>query len=335
MHVSVDTFSGAVYASAHTGEKSGDAIKHLIQAFSFLGIPKSLKTDNRPTYKSKEFRSFLQQWGVEHKKDIPHSLTGQAIVERTHKDLKRVLCQQQQVLKVEPSSIWLAKALFTINFLNCSFEVLNPPIVCHFAGNQQLALKARPKVLVKDLETLRTEGPHSLVMWGCEYACVSTPTGLQWIPSKWVRPYIPKVSGQKVSQVTFYLVVPDLVLSQMEVPLSVNLLQLFLLASLKTLTSGGFVPQSTTDAWVNQSSASTAPSNTVTIRNTKCGYGCTTIRIIQEKVIRCVFENSWRRGVMEEGQCHPSVPKGQERPAGCAAIQPDLDRLEKNSGKLS
>lgn len=52
-------------------------------------------------------------------------------------------------------------------------------------------------------------------------------------------------------------------------------------------------------------------------------------------LIRCVFENSWRRGVMEEGQCHPSVPKGQERPAGCAAIQPDLDRLEKNSGKLS
>ncbi|TRZ06736.1 hypothetical protein HGM15179_020371 [Zosterops borbonicus] len=202
VHVSVDTFSGAIYASAHTGEKSGDAIKHLIHAFSFLGIPRSLKTDNGPAYKSKEFRSFLQQWEVEHKKGIPHSPTGQAIVERTHKDLKRVLCQQQQVLNVEPPSIRLAKALFTINFLNCSFEALNPPIVHHFAGNQQLALKARPKVLVKDPETLRTEGPPSLVMWGRGYACVSTPTGLQWIPSKWMRPYIPKVSGQKVSQVT-------------------------------------------------------------------------------------------------------------------------------------
>ncbi|TRZ09146.1 hypothetical protein HGM15179_017960 [Zosterops borbonicus] len=61
----------------------------------------------------------------------------------------------------------------------------------------------------------------------------------------------------------FYLVVPDLVLSQMEVPLAVSFLQLFLLASLKTLTSGWFVPQSTTDVWVNPSSASTAPSDTV------------------------------------------------------------------------
>ncbi|TRZ19199.1 hypothetical protein HGM15179_007872 [Zosterops borbonicus] len=61
VHVSVDTFSGAIYASAYTGDRSGDAIKHLIQAFSFMGIPKSLKTDNGPVYKSKEFRSFLQQ----------------------------------------------------------------------------------------------------------------------------------------------------------------------------------------------------------------------------------------------------------------------------------
>ncbi|NXP39473.1 POK6 protein, partial [Leiothrix lutea] len=63
-----------------------DAIKHLMQAFSVLGIPKSLKTDNRPLYKSREFCSFLQQWGVEHKTGIPHSPTGQAIVERTHQN---------------------------------------------------------------------------------------------------------------------------------------------------------------------------------------------------------------------------------------------------------
>ncbi|KFZ48886.1 hypothetical protein N321_10659, partial [Antrostomus carolinensis] len=94
VHVSVDTFSGAVFASAHTGESSIDVIKHLLQAFSFMGIPKELKTDNGPAYKSKEFGSFLQQWGVEHKTGIPYSPTGQAIVERTHRDIKRVLDQQ-------------------------------------------------------------------------------------------------------------------------------------------------------------------------------------------------------------------------------------------------
>ncbi|RMB93669.1 hypothetical protein DUI87_29899 [Hirundo rustica rustica] len=194
VHVSVDTFSGAVYASAHSGEKSSDAMKHLIQAFSFLGIPKSIKTDNRPTYTSKELRSFLQQWGVEHKTDIPYSLTGQAIVERTNQNLKRVLNQQYQSLKLETPQIQLSKALFTLNFLNCTFENLNPPIVRHFRENCQLQLKAKPPVMVKDLETRETEGPHDLITWGRGFICVSTPSGLKWVPAKWVKPFIPETA---------------------------------------------------------------------------------------------------------------------------------------------
>lgn len=44
MYVSVYAFSGAVYASAHTGEQTIDAQKHLLQAFSVLEIPKVIKT---------------------------------------------------------------------------------------------------------------------------------------------------------------------------------------------------------------------------------------------------------------------------------------------------
>ncbi|RMC21653.1 hypothetical protein DUI87_02520 [Hirundo rustica rustica] len=192
VHVSVDTFSGAVYASAHSGEKSSDAMKHLIQAFSFLGIPKSIKTDNGPMYISKEFRSFLQQWGVEHKTGIPYSPTGQAIVERTHQSLKRVLSQQHQSLKLETPQIQLSKALFTLNFLNCTFENLNPPIVHHFRENCQLQLKAKPLVMVKHPATRETEGPHDLITWGRGYACMSTPSGPKWVPAKWVKPFLPK-----------------------------------------------------------------------------------------------------------------------------------------------
>ncbi|RMB95548.1 hypothetical protein DUI87_27658 [Hirundo rustica rustica] len=166
VHVSVDTFSGAVFASAHAGEKTLDAIKHLIQAFSFMGIPKELKTDNGPAYRSKEFCSFLQQWGVGHKTGIPHSPTGQAVVERTHREIKRVLNQQQPVLKTETPQTRLARALFTLNFLNSTFEFLNPPIVRHFGANPQLNIKERPPVMVRDPETGRTEGPHDLVTWG-------------------------------------------------------------------------------------------------------------------------------------------------------------------------
>ncbi|RMB92385.1 hypothetical protein DUI87_31260 [Hirundo rustica rustica] len=116
VHVSVDTYSRAVFASAHAGEKTSDAIKHLIQAFSFMGIPKELKTDNGPAYCSREFCSFLQQWGVGHKTGIPHSPTGQAVVERAHREIKRVLNQQQLVLKTETPQTRLARALFTLIF---------------------------------------------------------------------------------------------------------------------------------------------------------------------------------------------------------------------------
>ncbi|RMC06983.1 hypothetical protein DUI87_16436 [Hirundo rustica rustica] len=176
-------------------EKAGDAIKHLIHAFSFMGIPRELKTDNGPAYKSRELRSFLQQWGVEHKTGIPHSPTGQAMVERTHGTIKRVLHQQQRVLKTESPSVRLARALFTINFLNCSYEGLNPPIVRHFGASSLFGVKERLQVMVRDPGSGGTEGPHDLVTWGRGYACVSTPTGPKWIPAKWVRPYVPKSPG--------------------------------------------------------------------------------------------------------------------------------------------
>ncbi|NXM16220.1 POK8 protein, partial [Ploceus nigricollis] len=94
VHVSIDTFSGVVYASAHTGEKARDVIQHLMRAFSTFGVPKILKTDNGPAYQSRELRSFLQEWGVEHRTGIPYSPTGQAVVERAHQSLKKMLEHQ-------------------------------------------------------------------------------------------------------------------------------------------------------------------------------------------------------------------------------------------------
>ncbi|RMB91818.1 hypothetical protein DUI87_31746 [Hirundo rustica rustica] len=72
------------------------------------------------------------------------SYTGQAIVERTHQNLKRVLSQQHQSLQLETPQIQLSKALFTLNSLNCAFENLNPPTLRHFRENYQLQLKAKP-----------------------------------------------------------------------------------------------------------------------------------------------------------------------------------------------
>ncbi|KFO61136.1 hypothetical protein N302_09553, partial [Corvus brachyrhynchos] len=96
VHVSIDTFSSAMWATAHTGEKGRDVIAHWKLAFSVLGVPASVKTDNGPAYASEKTRQFLHLWGVDHTFGIPHSPTGQVIVERAHGTLKRVLDKQKR-----------------------------------------------------------------------------------------------------------------------------------------------------------------------------------------------------------------------------------------------
>ncbi|RMC05474.1 hypothetical protein DUI87_18667 [Hirundo rustica rustica] len=64
VHVTVNTFSSAMWASAHTGEKTRDVIAHWRQAFAVLGIPSAVKTDNSPAYASQKVQQFLQLWNI-------------------------------------------------------------------------------------------------------------------------------------------------------------------------------------------------------------------------------------------------------------------------------
>ncbi|RMC20410.1 hypothetical protein DUI87_01260 [Hirundo rustica rustica] len=192
VHVSIDTHSGTVYASARAGEKTEHAKKHLVQAFSVLGIPKEIQTDNGPAYTSKGFLEFVQQWGVEHKTGIPHSPTGQAVVERAHQTFKQVLARQSSTTVWMSPHEKLCKAMFTISFLNFSFENMSPPVVRHFNSGNQFKLSQRPPVKIRDPETWETKGPYELVTWGRGYACMATPSGPRWIPQKWVKPFVPK-----------------------------------------------------------------------------------------------------------------------------------------------
>ncbi|TRZ05154.1 hypothetical protein HGM15179_021953, partial [Zosterops borbonicus] len=56
VHVTVDTFSSVMWASAHTGEKTKthNVIAHWRQALAVLGIPSAIKTDNGPAYISQK-----------------------------------------------------------------------------------------------------------------------------------------------------------------------------------------------------------------------------------------------------------------------------------------
>ncbi|RMC20231.1 hypothetical protein DUI87_01077 [Hirundo rustica rustica] len=61
VHVTVDTYSSAMWASAHTGEKARDVIAHWRQAFAVLGIPSAVKTNNGPAYASQKASDSEQQ----------------------------------------------------------------------------------------------------------------------------------------------------------------------------------------------------------------------------------------------------------------------------------
>ncbi|RMB88393.1 hypothetical protein DUI87_35236 [Hirundo rustica rustica] len=190
VHVTVDTFSSAMWASAHTGEKARDVIAHWRQAFAVLGIPSAVKTDNGPAYASQQVRQFLQSWGVSHNFGIPHSPTGQAIVERNHGTLKRVLQKQKRGMQGETPHSRLAKALYTINHLTVPQNSNNPVILNHHLSLQASDGEQQPraKVRVRNLVTKQWEGPYDLISMGRGYACVSTDTGTRWLPSKCVRP---------------------------------------------------------------------------------------------------------------------------------------------------
>lgn len=61
VRVTIDTFSGFICASAHSGEATKDVINHLLYAFSVMGQPKILKTDDVPGYISQSFKQFCSQ----------------------------------------------------------------------------------------------------------------------------------------------------------------------------------------------------------------------------------------------------------------------------------
>ncbi|KFQ27347.1 hypothetical protein N332_14641, partial [Mesitornis unicolor] len=94
VHLSIDTFSSVIIATAHTRESAKDVIRHWRRAFSIAGVPTQIKTDNGPAYVSGKVNAFLLLWGVTHVTGILHSPTEQGIVEHAHGMLKCLLQNQ-------------------------------------------------------------------------------------------------------------------------------------------------------------------------------------------------------------------------------------------------
>ena len=117
-HVSIDTVSGVIHASAHAGVKANDVINHCLEAWAAWNMPKEIKTDNGPAYTSQKFTSFCTQMGVMIKHGLPYNPQGQGIVERAHRTLKECLIKQKGGIGMDMKPKQrLSLALFTLNFL--------------------------------------------------------------------------------------------------------------------------------------------------------------------------------------------------------------------------
>lgn len=68
-------------APAQTVAASKHVITHCLKCFSYMRIPKFMKTDNGSVYVSKAVQQFCSQRNIEHKTDIPYNSQVLAIVE--------------------------------------------------------------------------------------------------------------------------------------------------------------------------------------------------------------------------------------------------------------
>ena len=102
IHISIDTYSGALHASALTGEAAKNIQAHWLEPFSHLGRPQQVKTDNGPGYLAHSTQVFLQHWNIQHKTGVPYNPTGQAIIEQAHHTCKNLKKQKRGVMNPPP-----------------------------------------------------------------------------------------------------------------------------------------------------------------------------------------------------------------------------------------
>uniref|UniRef100_A0A8B9U0M2 Uncharacterized protein n=1 Tax=Anas zonorhyncha TaxID=75864 RepID=A0A8B9U0M2_9AVES len=188
LHVTIDTYSHMIWATPQPGEKVRDVRRHLASCFAVMGVPQTIKTDNGPAYVSGPFKRFMELWDIKHITGIPHSPTGQAIVERANGTVKQYLEKFKDIIDVRER---VDKTLFVLNHLCVFGEHDEPPAARHYTKSEN-DNKCAMRVLYRDMKTGQWLGPADVIYVGRGYVCVSSPTGPTWVPSRCVKPAIKK-----------------------------------------------------------------------------------------------------------------------------------------------
>ena len=198
-------------ATLQPRETTSAIIAHLLECFAIAGDPKVLKTDNAPAYTSNGFATFLTEFGIPHVTGIPYNPTGQAIVERAHQTLKNMLKKQKGGVAGWLTRAQLARAVYTLNFLQFRDDGLTPAMRfyghCKSMSPQSPECNKAPpcpvgsKVWWKD-DQGEWQGPNEVIVRGKGYLCVSTGNkepGV-WVPLRRTREAPPATEEQETAQ---------------------------------------------------------------------------------------------------------------------------------------
>ncbi len=196
VHVTIDTYSKFLWATAQIGKTTHHVIQHLVETFAIMGIPAMIKTDNGPAYTSKNFKDFCKLYDIVHLTGIEYNPQGQALVERVHamlktqiKKLKRRKMTDLNMhlfrhLQNQPKAL-LHQALFILNFLNLPQGEILTRAERHF---EQKTLETIHEPIWIKIAADAEWQPGILLYRGKGYVYVSTENGhRQWLPGRWIQ----------------------------------------------------------------------------------------------------------------------------------------------------
>ena len=79
-------------------------ITNFLEIMEIMGIPVQIKTDSAPAYVSNKMKQFFTYYNIKHATCIPHSPTGQAVIERAYCTLTEMLIKQKGRMETPPGT---------------------------------------------------------------------------------------------------------------------------------------------------------------------------------------------------------------------------------------
>lgn len=121
--VTVDAHSKWLDVQLMSSITAPRTIEKLRQTFAIHGLPKTLVTDNGPTFTSQEFRQFITENGIQHVFSAPYHPSSNGLAERAVQTFKRSLKQMEPVGSLQSR---LSKFLFKYNITPHSTTSVSP-----------------------------------------------------------------------------------------------------------------------------------------------------------------------------------------------------------------